>query len=210
VIVALATVLVSTAVADFRGDFPGASVVESPAGGRLTHVSGFEARGFGDSPEAAARGFLAKYGVAFGIARGQELDVRSSPPKGVPGAVRFARRIGQLPLFDGDVVVGVDAASTVMLVNAADVPPVVEGRHRKSRTAAIRAARAAIPGREISGEPRTQRGWRAAGRTVRPVWRVDFVAEEPPGSFRCYVDAETGRVLLRTDRRATTLRSATR
>ena len=60
--------------------------------------------------------------------------------------MRFERRIEKLPVFDADVIVGVDATSAVILVNAADVPPEVQGRHRKSRSAAVRAARAAIPG----------------------------------------------------------------
>ena len=40
----------------------------------------------------------------------------------------------------------------------------------------------------------------------RPVWRVDVIATKPSGAFRCYVDAETGKVLLRTDLRASTPR----
>ena len=68
----------SSAVAAFRADFPGASVVESRSGGRLTNASGFEARGLGGNPEAAARAFLERYGAAFGISRKQRLlDFRS-------------------------------------------------------------------------------------------------------------------------------------
>jgi hypothetical protein len=198
-ILLLAAALIPAAVAAFKADFPGASVAESPAGGRFTHASGFEARGFGDSPEAAARGFIATYGVSFGVGAGQELVVLGSPPKGAVGAVRFERRIEQLPVFDADVVIGLDAKSSVILVNAADVPLQVEGRHRKSRSAAIRAAMAGLVTSEV---PRAQRGWRASGGTIRPVWRVDVIATKPSGAFRSYVDAETGKVLLRTDLRA--------
>ena len=198
-ILPLAAALIPAAVADFKTDFPGASVAESAAGGRLTHASGFEAGGFGDAPEAAARGFIARYGASFGVGPGQELVVRGSPPKGGVGAVRFERRIERLPVFDADVVVGVDARSSIILVNAADVPLQVEGRHRKSRSAAVRAAMAGL---ETSEAPRAQRGWRASGRTIRPVWRVDSIATRPSGAFRSYVDAETGKVLLRTDLRA--------
>jgi Peptidase propeptide and YPEB domain len=80
----------------------------------------------------------------------------------------------------------------------ASVPPEVQGRHRKSLSAAVRAATA---GFETSEAARAQRGWRASGGTIRPVWRVDFIATKPSGSFRSYVDAETGKVLLRTDLR---------
>jgi len=196
--------LIAVGLAEFKADFPGASVVESPAGGRLTHASGFEARSFGDTPEAAARAFLAKYGAAFGIGPGQELVVRGAPPKGGLGAVRFERRIGRLPVFDANLAVGVDANSAVILVNAADVPPEVEGRHRKSRSAVVRAATAGL---ETSEAPRAQKGWRASGRAIRPVWRVDVIATKPPGDFRSYVDAETGKVLLRADLRASKSRS---
>jgi hypothetical protein len=198
-ILPLAAALISAAVADFKADFPGASVAESPAGHRLTHASGFQARGFGDGPEAAARGFIARYGASFGVGPGQELVVRGAPPKGGVGAVRFERRIETLPVFDADLIVGVDARSSIILVNAADVPLEVEGRHRKSRSAAVRAAMAGL---ERSEAPRAQRGWRASGRRIRPVWRVDLIATKPSGAFRSYVDAETGKVLLRTDLRA--------
>lgn len=114
----------------------------------------------------------------------QELVARSAPSAGQPGPVRFGRRIDGLPLFDGVVVVGVNAANAVILVNVADVPPRVTGRARISRDAAIEAAKAAMPGLEIADTPRAERGWKAAGEAVRPVWRVDFAAARPPGYWR--------------------------
>ena len=96
-------------VAEFKAAFPAASVSESRAGGRLTGASGFEAPSPGETPEAAARAFLKKYGAAFGIDPRQELVVRTSLAAGQVGPVRFERRIDGLPLFDGDVVVGIDA-----------------------------------------------------------------------------------------------------
>ena len=187
---------------DFRAAFPTASIVESPAGGRLTHASGFEALGLGDTPAATARAFLAKYGTAFGISPRQEFVARGTPAPSQPGAVRFERRIDGLLVFDADVVVGVNAANAVILVNSTDIPAEVKGRARISRRAAIRAAKTAIPGLETSDVPRTERGWRAAGHVIRPVWRVDFTAARPPGDWRTYVDAETGKVLMRVDLRA--------
>ncbi len=100
------------------------------------------------------------------------------------------------------LVVGVDAANAVILVNVADVPARVTGRPRISRDAAIRAARAAVPGLETADAPRVERGWKAAGQVIRPVWRVGFSATRPPGDWRTYVDAETGKVLLRLDLRS--------
>ncbi len=186
----------------FREAYPAARVVESPGGGRLTQASGFIAAGLGRTPEAAARAFLARHGAAFGLTARQKLVVRTAPAVGQAGPVRFERRIDRLPLFDGDVVVGVDLANAVILVNVADVPAKVTGRARISRRAAIRAAKAAVPGLEGAGAPRAERGWKAAGRVVRPVWRVDLSAARPPGDWRTYVDADTGKVLLRVDLRA--------
>ncbi len=195
-------VLASGGPADFRAAFPNASTIESKSGERLTNASDFEANGLGDTPEVAARAFLRRYGAAFGINPRQELVVRATPQPGQPGPVRFERRIDGLPLFDGDVVVGVGARNAIILVNGSDVPAQVKGRARISRKTAIRAARAAIPGLETSDTARTERGWYAAGQVIRPVWRVDFVAVRPPGDWRSYVDAETGKVLLRVDLRA--------
>ncbi len=188
--------------ADFKGDFPAASVVESPAGGgRLTNAFGFEAKGLGDTPEAAARAFLAKYGAAFGIDSRQDLVARNALAPGQVGPVRFERRIDGFPLFDADVVVGVNAGNAVILVNSTEVPSQVTGRARISRKAAILAAKTAIPRLETKDAPRAQRGFRTSGQAVRPVWRVDFTAARPPGDWRTYVDAETAKVLLRVDLR---------
>ncbi len=188
--------------ADFKADFPAASIIESPTGGRLTNASGFEAPGLGDTPEAAARAFLARYGPAFGITGGQELVSRTAPVPGQPGPVRFERRIAGLPLFDGDVVVGVDGRNAVILVNGTDVPTQVKGRARISRRTAIHSAKVGILRLETSDTPRAERGWRGAGQVIRPAWRVDFTATRPPGDWRTYVDAESGTVLLRIDLRA--------
>ncbi len=202
-------VLAAAPAASFRADFPTAAVVESPAGGRLVQASGFSAPGLGTSPDGAARAFLEKYGAAFGITPRQTLVVKRGADAGKPGAVRFERRIGGFPLFDADVVVAVDAAAAVILVNAADVPTQVNGRAVVSRAAAIRAAKAAIPGLERAGPATAQRGWRALVDALRPVWRVDFTAAKPAGDWRSYVDAETGNVLLRADRRSSGLRAPT-
>lgn len=72
-------------VDDFRAAFPAASTTESPAGGRLTHASRFEARGLGRTPEAAARAFLARYGAAFGVGPRERLVARGAPAPGRSG-----------------------------------------------------------------------------------------------------------------------------
>jgi Zn-dependent metalloprotease len=192
-----------SAVAAFRADFPAASVIESPSGKQLTSSSGFEARGLGANPQEAATAFLARYGAAFGIAGRQRVAVADAAPPGGLGRVRFERRIDGLPVFDADVVVGVDAASSVILVNTSQVPAKISGRFRLSKKAAIRAAVKAVGGPAPTDSPRAARGWRATASAIRPAWRVDFVSVQPPGDFRTYVDAETGKVLLRKDLRST-------
>jgi Zn-dependent metalloprotease len=129
--------------------------------------------------------------------------VQSAPAPGEAGTVRLARRVDGAPLYGGDVAVEVDAGLDVTLVSTGDVPAEVKGTPRISRKSAVKAARKAIPGLEAEGEPRAERGWRAVGKAVRPVWRVDIAARKPPGDWRSFVDAETGKVLLRTDHRVT-------
>ena len=200
--VALAASAVASAAGDLKAAFPSAAVIESPAGGRLTHASGFEAPGLGDTAEAAARAFLRTYGAAFGITDRQKLVARGAPAPGSAGAVRFQRRIGGWPVFDGDVVVGVDARNAVILVNAGDVPPATAGSARVSRGSAVRAAKSALSAMRPD-EARAERGWRGFGQVLRPVWRVDLVTARPSGDWRTYVDAETGKVLFRADLRTT-------
>jgi hypothetical protein len=190
---------------ELQAAFPGAALTEAPGGGRLVHASGFVAAGLGASPEEAARAFLARHGSAFGILPGQELVLRAQPSPGQAGPVRFERRIRGRPVFGGEVVVGVDAEGAVFLVNASDVPPLPSGRFALSRTSAVRAAKASLgQGLELTGLPATLQGWQASGQSLRAAWRVDLVARRPAGEWRVCVDAETGEILLRLDRRRRT------
>jgi len=198
-----ASAAMSGGARDFKTAFPAASVIGSADGTRLTHASGFQAEGRADTPEAAAREFLARHGAAFGIGPRQQVVARDHPASGQAVAVHFERRVGGAPVFDGDVVVGVNAKNAVVLVNTADVPARVAGRPRISRDSAIRAAKRAIGDLEVSGAPRAERGWRTAGEAIRPVWRVEFTAARPKGDWRTFVDAETARVLQRVDLRTT-------
>jgi bacillolysin len=197
----LCAALGQAGMAGFKADFPAAETAEPASGGRLTHASGFQARGLGETAEAAARAFLGRYGTAFGVGPRQVLVLDGVPAAGQPGAVRFTRTIDGLPLFGGDVVVGVDAERSVMLVNVGDVPAETTGRARISQKSAVKSAKAAIPGLKTADTPRAEKGWRSDGKVVRPAWRVDFTATKPPGDWRSYVDAETGKVMLRVDLR---------
>ena len=197
----IALLLAAAAAGSFQADFPDAAVIKGAHDEQLKSASGFSAKDLGDTSGKAARAFLEKYGQAFGVGAPFELVLRGEPGKGTVGPVRFERRIGAWPLFDGDVVVGVDAANAVMLVNAADVPAEVVKRGRISKAAAIEAAKASIPDLAADDKPRAQRGYKAVGETVRPVWRVEFTASKPAGDFRIDVDARTGKVLHRVNLR---------
>jgi len=197
----IAAAALSGGAAAFKAARPDASVIPSGDGSRLTHASGFEAAGLGDSPERAAAAFLEKYASAFGIGPRQKLVAIDHPAPGPAVVVHFERQINGMPVFDGAIAVGLNAANAVIVVNSADVPAAGSGRARVSRKEAIRLAKAAIPKLVTSDVPRAERGWRAAGKTVRPVWRVDFTATRPEGDWRSYVDAETGKVLQRIDLR---------
>lgn len=199
----LVAAALSGGAAELKAAYPAASVIATRDGVRLTHVSGFEAAGPGDTPETAASAFLEKHRGAFGIGPRQKLVALDHPAAGSAVAVHFERRVDGLPVFDGGIAVGLNAANAVVLVNSADIPATVTGRHRISRSAAIRAAKAAIPRLRTSDEPRAEKGWHAFGRVVRPVWRVEFTASRPQGDWRSYVDAQTGKVLLRLDVRST-------
>jgi Zn-dependent metalloprotease len=177
--------------ASFAADFPQAATTVS--NGRLTHASGFEARGLGDTPQAAATAFLARYGDAFGISPQQKLVLR-----GGGTALHFERQIDGLPIFDGNLVVGIGADNSVILVNGSDVPPASSGSFRYSRKAATSKALKALKAAN-DADARAVKGWTASGDSVRPAWRVDLTTDS--GDWRLFVDAETGAILSRNSLR---------
>ena len=193
------------AVKRFVDEHPASARLASEDGQRLVHASGFSASTGAKRPEEAARTFLSldAHGGAFGVTQAQALIVKAAPGAGELGAVRLERTIDGLPVFGGDLVVGVDAQSRVFLVNGTDVGPTVSGRHAVGEDAAQSAALASFPGGVRGAGPAVvTSGWQAFGSTVRPVYRVDFIAQEPAGDWRVFVDGETGRALLRDNLRA--------
>ena len=202
----LATLLVSLAVAAHATDrfveaHPASSRVASADGQRLVHASGFLAQ-TGGTPEDAARAFLLAYGAAFGVTDRQVLVLKGAPSLGDVGGVRFERTIDGLPVFGGDLVVGVDSLRRVFLVNATDIGPSVSGRHGLDEAAALRAAVASFADAVRGAGPATvAAGWRAFGNSARAVYRVDFIAEHPAGDWRVYVDGESGKALFRENLR---------
>jgi uncharacterized protein (TIGR03382 family) len=177
-------------------------LLPSADGRRLLHASGFLADTEASQPEDAARSFLSTHGPAFGITKRQALVSKGTPAIGEVGAVHFERTIDGLPIFGGDLVVGVDAQSRVFIVNAGDVPPVVSGRHAIGEAAARSAAVLSFGGSlRGAGAANVALGWRTFGPSVRAVYRVDFIAKDPPGDWRVFVDGETGKPLFRENLR---------
>jgi Zn-dependent metalloprotease len=169
------------------------------------HASGFGSPSTASLPEEAARVFLAVHGPAFGVTARQALVLETAPAPGDVGAVRFRRTIDGLPVFGANLVIGVDAAGSVFLVNGADVPDGFLGRHVLGAESARSAAMSAFPGGiEGAGVASVAAGWRTFGPAVRPVYRVDFIASKPAGDWRVFVDAESGATLFREDRRSYT------
>jgi hypothetical protein len=162
--------------ASFAADFPQAQLVKSDAA--IRSASGFSAPG-------DARAFLEKYAESFGITSRQKLTQTLATPT----LARFGRSLDGAPIFDGDIAVGLDGSGAVTLVNSGEVPA-PSGEPKLSRKAA----------QKIAGGGRGERGWKAFAGTLRPVWRIDS------GERRTFVDADSGKVLLRVPLRTTNRR----
>jgi len=203
----LAPLLFSLAIAaspaaKFVEVHPGAARIASADGQLLIHASGFVEETGASTPQDAARAFLGAHGGAFGIDGRQTLVFQGARPLEQAGPVRFARLIDGLPVFGGDVIVGVDASNRVFLVNAGGVAISISGRHSIGASSAPRAAIAAFPTTvRGAGPAAVTAGWHAFGTALRAVYQVDFVAREPAGDWRVLVDGESGTALFRIDLR---------
>jgi uncharacterized protein (TIGR03382 family) len=182
---------------------PDAQRIASADGTQLVHASGFTAETGARTPQDSARAFLATHGAAFGVRERQTVELIGAHRAGEVGPVRFSRKIDGLPIFGGDLTVGVDASNRVFLVNASGVAPLISGRHAIGESAAGRAALATFPGGvRGAGPARVEAGWHSFGAATRAVYRVDFVARDPAGDWRILVDGESGAPLFRIDLRA--------
>jgi hypothetical protein len=178
----------------FRAAFPRARLVAGRHGG-LEHASGFADRSGGGGEEGARR-FLAIHGSAFGVqdARvGLEL-LRTVGTPGGPGAVVFRRVVDGLPVFGGEVAVGLAPDGAVSMVNGSPAPALRRGGTFRASPAAARAA-ALSEGETLAGP--VEAGWLEFGSRLLPAYRLRTVAAAPPGVFHAYVDAESGRLLYR-------------
>src|SRR5437868_14493956 len=117
------------AVSRFASDHTGSERINAADGTSLAHASGFSFETSARTPQEAARAFLRRHGEAFGVTPQHSLRLAIAPPAGNAGAVRFHRLIDGLPIFGGDVVIGVDAKNRVFLVNSGPAGPMSSGRH---------------------------------------------------------------------------------
>jgi hypothetical protein len=198
--VILALLIAAQAAGSFKADVPKATVVEAPSGHGLTRASGFAARGLGSAPEAAARAFLGRYGAEFGVTSQQKLVLRGKKGK----QLRFERELDGDPIFEADLLVGVDAANAIVLVNTTEVPAQTAGAFAMTKEEAVQAAFALTAEPAHNPRPRAARGWKSNGSSLRPVWRIDLIAGTPESDWRSYLDAENGRLMLRIDLRPNT------
>ncbi len=196
------TTLRSTPVATFAERNPGSDRTYSMDGRTMLHASGFTADMGVRVPEAAARAFLEAERGTFGLSAGQTLEAVAAPAPGTAGAVHFVRKVSGLPIFDGNIVVGVDGNGRVFLVNATEVSSWMAGHHALEDGQAASIALGSF-GQSVegAGPAAVARGWRTSGGELRAVYQVDFIAGVPAGDWRVFVDGETGRALFRFNRR---------
>jgi Zn-dependent metalloprotease len=196
--VIVALLLAATSAASFKTDFPRAKAEASPDGA-LVAASGFTARGLGDTPEAAARAFLDRYGRDFGVLPEQKLVLRGAVAKTSGHTLRFERQLSGDPIFGADVEVTVNDANSVMRVLTTEVPEQAEGTFKLTKEQAIVAATQSQTDLARDSRPRAARGWMSTGALLKPVWRVDLIAGNPRTDWRSFMDAESGTLLGRVD-----------
>jgi Zn-dependent metalloprotease len=191
--------LLLAAAASFQSDFPRATT-EAGADGALVAASRFAAKGLGDTPAAAARAFVDRYGASFGVRGEQKLVLRETGAKSKAGVVlRFERQLAGDPIFDADLEVTVNAANAVVQVRTQTVPEKTSGAFKLTKAQAIGAASQSQSDLPREPHARAARGWMASGALLKPVWRVDLIAGNPQTDWRSFMDAENGALLGRID-----------
>jgi Zn-dependent metalloprotease len=186
--------LLVAASASFKSDFPAAKVKMDENGACIVSATSFNARGLGNTPEAAARAFLKRYAADFGITDDQKLLLQKSGSK---GKLRFERQIDGDPVFDGDIEVTVNGADSVTRVKAEPVPKESQGSFKLNKQQAIDAAVAATSEVARESHPKAVKGWRLQGLELKRVWQVEMIAGTPPNEWREYIDAQDGSLLAR-------------
>ncbi|HJT97380.1 MAG TPA: PepSY domain-containing protein [Rhodanobacteraceae bacterium] len=158
------------------------------------------------TPEAMAREFLAARHAQLGLDASENATlVRTSERDGAHfSVVRFAQRIGGVPVYGSDVAVSVMPNGKIIYVSNATVP----GATAVNASAAISSAQAIATATQYLGATALRR--QKAERMIyvvngasRLVWRVGLEADAGPrGDWELLVDAATGEVLRAEDKAA--------
>jgi len=190
--------LLLTAAVSFKADFPKARVTGTAS--NVVTASGFTARGLGNTPESAARAFVARYAADFGATAEQKLVPQGKPVKGKAGTVfRFERQLEGDPVLGAELVVTVNGASSVVEAHTVLVPAERSGSFSLTKERAIEAAQETQTDLPRESRPRAARAWTISGPKLKPVWQVDLVAGNPQSEWRSTIDAQDGSLLSRID-----------
>ena len=196
----VALLLAATPAASFKADFPKAKVSEAVPGGPLVSAQGFVARGMGNTPESAAKAFVERYGKLFGVTGDDKLGSAEKPVKSKKGTtVSFERQHQGDPIFDANLVVGLNGANSVVSVKTVAVPQKTSGSFKLSKEDIIRAAAETQSDLSRDSPPHANRGWIVWGDALKAVWHVDLVAGNPQTIWRSTIDGDDGTLMTRTD-----------
>jgi len=182
---------------------PGARLVCDPHAGHVVRALGMAAPAFspGD-PTASALSFLRSHHAAFGLPTPPEEGWITDEVPGVGGGRHLAleqRAFDGVPLYGAVVTVHVDALGAVYMVQSEAVPEPALFRPKVAVPASLAEERGGALRAKKQGKPVTSRlvYLRPADDLVfRLAWQVDA------GADRSFVDAETGGVIERVDRRS--------
>jgi extracellular elastinolytic metalloproteinase len=165
----------------------------------LSVTRGSVATGLATVEVAAARQWIAANRALLGIDPA-DLELLSAAPIGAGRAVTLRQRFGGLPTGrDGLIIVGVANGRVAYVSSSLAKETEVSGARRLSAADAVRAAArdAGLRASDRHGQPRLvlvptpERG-------VRRAWHVQLYADTAdPQGVSSFVDAETGRVLVR-------------
>ena len=155
-------------------------------------------------PEQAAREFLSRHGILFGLTPGLE-DLRFERRTGDPGGavVSFSQEHHGIPVFDGSVLVGFNPDGEIIQIRSTYLPDLhLSVNPRITGAEAIDRA-AEEPGSSfdaVVADPRLVvaqggKGW--PGRYL--AWEVRTTASNPPGEQVFLVEAEAGAVIRTFD-----------
>lgn len=173
--------------------------------------SGATARALADDPLGAALNFLRLHRDAFGIAAPERefALLRADVDRAGMTHVRLQQNYRGVPVLGGELVVHFDPTGQWITAVNGDYLPGLTLRRVKPRIssdAALRVARAALPGSQIQHRPRLM----VADGRLDPeltgshlVWRIELYDHGVPARNVYLIDAQTGLILRSYSRLAT-------